>query len=281
MHDAQTPISSGLASASDPYFYDQPTRTACIVYTAALGLSEPYHWRDLYPLQTFTKYYTTITPYMKVCLPRGPVAVEVCRESRKIALKRYELAFAAQNLIPGSEDQRWEKEWKEGRCGEKRIWVDFENDILFLWNPRTMVRRLYPAGAEQSVGCKIERFAALPDEYRNKIRRLALSVEWSKGGRIEEGQNAPSVFPHGRFIMRVMKYMKALEEILIVPQRTQVFVVLSEEEAQKARREVVSICEEGIASCPWKEGKIPEIAILRDPASRHREERYTVWEEQG
>ena len=60
---------------------------------------------------------------------RGPVALQVCSESRAVGMKRYELGFAGTNLAIEPADK---EEWERKGFGEKRIWVDFKHDIIFV-----------------------------------------------------------------------------------------------------------------------------------------------------
>lgn len=126
---------------------------------------------------------------------RGPVALEVCRESREVALKRYELAFAGENLALEPNDK---KEWDKKGLGEKRIWVDFERDIIFveaIWRPRKYSKcaQLNPLGL-------LRRYAP---EDSNKIQRLAIGATWNwpyggavmaalRGRGVAVGGDAPS-----------------------------------------------------------------------------------------
>lgn len=99
---------------------------------------------------------------------RGPVALEVCSESREVAMKRYELAFAGTNLALEAKDK---KEWDKKAFGEKKIWVDFEQDIIVvdaMWRPLKYSKcaPLRPLGL-------LRRYAL---EDSRKIRRLALGT---------------------------------------------------------------------------------------------------------
>ena len=59
---------------------------ACIVSNGALGIRESYHLRDFDPERDPNGYFT-VAPYMKARLSRGSVALEICRDSREVALK--------------------------------------------------------------------------------------------------------------------------------------------------------------------------------------------------
>ena len=101
---------------------------------------------------------------------RGPVALEVCSESRGVALKRYEFAFGGVFLSPESEDK---EEWDRTRLGGKRIWVDFKQDIIFIdtiYRPRIHAR----CPPQNPLGI-LRRYAP---EDSNRIRRLALGSTW-------------------------------------------------------------------------------------------------------
>jgi len=69
-------------------------------------------------------------------LPRGPSALYTCSESREVAKRRYQLAFAGK-LLDKSIEGKWDRGgfgrkrlWLD-HFGEKRTWVDFETDVLF------------------------------------------------------------------------------------------------------------------------------------------------------
>jgi hypothetical protein len=63
-------------------------------------------------------------------------------------------------LIPG--DRRFERAWSKARHGEKRIWVDFERDVVFIWS-----------ASEQ-----LEEFACYVPEEAGKIRQLRIGGVW-------------------------------------------------------------------------------------------------------
>lgn len=110
---------------------------------------------------------------MKTPPPRGPVALNVCRESRQFALERYELAFAGTNLIPG--DMLFEDEWIKGRFGEKRIWVDFKRDVIFIFAEDGELGR---CGHPHSWPFRLDRFVEYAKEEVGKIARLAIAGTW-------------------------------------------------------------------------------------------------------
>ena len=63
-------------------------------------------------------------------VPRVPVALHVCRESRAIALEHYSLAFAGTNSL--SQDPDLTALFNSSGLGEKKIWVDWERDTIFV-----------------------------------------------------------------------------------------------------------------------------------------------------
>lgn len=64
--------------------------------------------------------------------PSAPTLLHVCRESRAIALKRYQLIFRGK---PNSTKSASEKIWIERYLGPSRIWFDFSRDTLLLHRP--------------------------------------------------------------------------------------------------------------------------------------------------
>jgi hypothetical protein len=174
-------------------FIDGPRKTVSVSFTAQVAML------PLLPSEVFEKYANYVAPdpttldvdrsnekiydlhYANVVATRplsiknsrGPVALEVCRESREVAMKRYELAFAGTNrALEPTEEQEWNKKG----FSEKRIWVDFERDIIFIdaiWRDRK-----YSKCAPHNPLGLLRRYAR---EDAKKIRRLALGTSLNFG----------------------------------------------------------------------------------------------------
>ena len=129
---------------------------------------------------------------------RGPVALEVCSESRDWAMKRYKLVFAGTDMGLESKDI---EQWDRKGFGEKRIWVDFERDTIFvdaMWRVRKYSKYapLNPLGL-------LRKYA--PAESK-EIQKLALGTSWASGlggseimealhgSQIPKGDDIPSWF---------------------------------------------------------------------------------------
>ncbi|KAE9373555.1 hypothetical protein N431DRAFT_231139 [Stipitochalara longipes BDJ] len=115
---------------------------------------------------------------------RGPVQLYVCRESRALALKRYERAFSGVLMQPTVREINcdWEQRrqvdhqtWNRRKLWEKRIWVDFKSDIIFIdtlkRGPASRNFRLRPVDP-----LVLMRLYA-KDEIK-RIRRLAVGGRW-------------------------------------------------------------------------------------------------------
>lgn len=268
MHEGQTPIEA--TSAAEPYFDSQPRKVACVVFTAAEGKDEPYDWQDfVYPQRNFKGYFT-IASYMKVRLPRGPIALEVCHESRKVALKRYELAFAGINLVP--RDEPFEVEWKKGRFGEKRIWVDFKNDVLFIWNAE---RQVPTEVTQQQWPHRLELFARYVPEETAKIRRLGISGAWDITRQTIYGPGPghyntavvtvhPSLALLKSTVTRGIKLFGGLKELLVWSQEAVTCAPVRGAEAERVRGEIVDVLTREKERFPEWAGPLPLVSCHCD-----------------
>jgi hypothetical protein len=117
-------------------------------------------------------------------IPPGPVQLHVCHESRRLALKRYQRAFGGAWLIPSGRLNReiWEdktrtahQEWHRRKLWEKRIWVDFERDIIFV---DTLRRRPLSWDRTRVDGDPLVFMKKYAKEETSKIRRLAVGGRW-------------------------------------------------------------------------------------------------------
>ncbi|KAF4634256.1 hypothetical protein G7Y89_g3839 [Cudoniella acicularis] len=135
-------------------------------------------------------------------VPKGPTILAVCRESRDVALKRYQLAFGGGHLLPVRHLVK--KKWERMQIFEKRIWIDFERDVVFL----NMNGVFFESHLEQ------QRFTNYAGEDAKKIRRLGLGgvTTWASSGMI-------TLFPQAYEISRGMRAFEGLEELLIYDNR--------------------------------------------------------------
>lgn len=106
--------------------------------------------------------------------PPGPIALQVCRQSRHFAKKHYELAFAGVNFIHG--DDEFEKLWRRQNLSEKRIWVNFKLDVLFFHNADA---RSSIWGTRNEHIYDLEILAELAQSEVSKVKNLAISGVWS------------------------------------------------------------------------------------------------------
>lgn len=64
--------------------------------------------------------------------PTPPILLQICRDSRDLAMEHYQLAFGGRH---NSANQAFDQAYEESRLGQKKIWVDFTRDMIFI-NPR-------------------------------------------------------------------------------------------------------------------------------------------------
>jgi len=116
--------------------------------------------------------------------PRGPVQLYVCRESRAVALKRYQRAFAGIPLRPNrSEVDHSLKEglqvdrqtWNRRKLWEKRIWVDFDRDVIFI---DTLRRGMESRNFRMRPVDPLVLMRLYAKEEIKKITRLAVGGRW-------------------------------------------------------------------------------------------------------
>jgi hypothetical protein len=259
-------IHCAASSAMDPSFQSQITKGACVVFTAAEGMDDPYQGKDFQCPRGQRSFegYLTITPYMKVPPPRGPVALEVCRESRGIALKRYELAFAGINLLPG--DVPFEKEWTKRRFGERRIWVDFKHDVLHIWNADLQIQNAANPPLRAHI---LGLFGYLPEEFA-KIRRLAIKGVWDRPMQPVGGNGPYTMVPPAvpallrSSVKRGVALFGGLEELLVLPQLAGTSEAVREAEAERVKGEIIDILRAEVESASWRESRPPEVTMITD-----------------
>lgn len=205
VHEGATPA-LGSGSATQPWILSCRLKRACICFTAFDGLVEspdPIHfYREIR-----NRHYTervknwTITPGMNTPPPPGPVALYVCHESRKLALKHYELAFGGTNCQPDT-DTKFADAWQKAGYGEKRIWVNFEIDTIFV-----------ALGQTHYLGCPgdiLTMLTCYAKEEVKKIKWLAFSKHWSNCRTMNSPPKAWNIQ-----LPKDLKSFTRLKEILI------------------------------------------------------------------
>lgn len=185
-------------SAAKPYStYRGICRLVCVTFTAAvdgppsLKPSSPQALEPGGPPQSWqidvTGWRDDMPNTMCYALPsypnykphRGPTSLRVCRESRAIALKHYELAFPGWNMVP--DDIPFQQQWRDGRFGEGHIWVNFKRDIICVWDgTRRMDQVWHLLGTKwRSNPYLLGFFTKYASADAAKIRRLALQGMWT------------------------------------------------------------------------------------------------------
>jgi hypothetical protein len=112
---------------------------------------------------------------MNVPAPPGPVALYVCHESRAFALKRYQLALGGTNCQP-DDDTEFAEVWQKGSYCEKKIWVNFEIDTIFLALSAFDQEVSFIHGPFSNALTLLTLYAK---EEAKKIKRLAISENWT------------------------------------------------------------------------------------------------------
>lgn len=107
--------------------------------------------------------------------PPGPAVIYVCRESRRVVLKRYTLAFGKTNtwIYPPNLDEDWER----SQLGKPRVWVDFERDTISL----ACITALTPHRKwGHLAGCLVNKIGKRSPSEASLIRSLAVGGHWSR-----------------------------------------------------------------------------------------------------
>ena len=132
---------------------------------------------------------------MKQPPPPGPAALYVCRESRRVALRRYELAFGGTNLVP--HDEMFVAEWENGGYARKRTWVDFERDVIFVAGADLSVDNMPMRIGIPAMVVGLERLVFYAKEEVSKIRNLAVGGMWADVQTWQPGWAQPTVMLSG------------------------------------------------------------------------------------
>lgn len=182
---------------------------ACVVFTATLGRAET---DPAIPASITDWEYTTLTRGMARRPPPGPATLHINRESRAIALQHYSLAFGGLNLRPADDDE-FSAEWEEKGYGQKKIWVDFERDLIVV-EEHGMTQHRVNSDPQHPLHL-LTRFA--PEEVK-KIRRLGVSERWQATSPIPDRAAAIAVrWFHsesaGHCLLKTLKHFVKLKEL--------------------------------------------------------------------
>jgi len=110
-------------------YAERPTTTPLLGPCAYIVVKAKHGFETRHPkLQSL---YFGEDPEAWAPAPPGPLALHVCRESRSIALGRYELAFGGKELYNGRKTPLTEL-WDEKQLPQSKVWVDFKRDTIFL-----------------------------------------------------------------------------------------------------------------------------------------------------
>lgn len=177
-------------------------------------------------------------------VPRGPSELYTCSESREVAKRRYQLAFAGK-LIDSSIEGKWDRGgfgrkmlWLDN-FGEKRTWVDFKTDVLFLdlvdgWSHRY----------EQHPLALLHDYAT---EEVSKIRRLGLG---------DRGNNSLSIPTH-------IKSFGGLKLLYVWDDFEDAETPSRFEDKEAFQQRMLRVLREGKRQDKDWQGELPEVKVLR------------------
>lgn len=197
---------------------------------------------------------------------RGPVQLFVCRESRALALKRYERAFAGVARGGGFPE----------RLSEKRIWVDFERDTIFVDNlDRGFLTRDHKSGRiDRAHPLTQMRFSVVEDMKR--IKKLAIGGACRRLPGHELGKLGP-ILPH--FLLEsdyiwsawLLWDLKSSRELFLddsfgspTPGKLQGRVLDEPREyAEEIRNEAIKVLAHSKNTSEGSDWEIPEVRVVR------------------
>lgn len=122
--DSPPPAPGQLSS----YWPPGDPRAISVHFTATIIENSAFSFHSMAKSKVVTHPPTSLAP-------PGPIALQVCRDSREITLERYELAFGGKlfNEIPQDDEERLiHEEWRRGTFWEKKILVNFKHDLLLI-----------------------------------------------------------------------------------------------------------------------------------------------------
>jgi hypothetical protein len=203
---------------------------------------------------------------------RGPVALEVSSESREWAMRRYELAFAGTNLGLEPKDR---EEWDRKGFGEKRIWVDFEQDIIFV-DAMWRVRKYSKCAPLNPLGL-LREYA--PEESK-KTHRLALGTSWASGiggseimkalhgSKVPKGENGQSLEGRWEWFWGFNNVEELLVNDFFKRQRNEsdLGVVGWLEDENTVAMVIEEAMTEGREDCPEWTAEVPRVKVVRGSA---------------
>ncbi|CAG8960797.1 hypothetical protein HYFRA_00002334 [Hymenoscyphus fraxineus] len=141
-------------------------------------------------------------------VPAGPTALYVCQQSRRLAMKRYQLAFEGKFLrtkqlqgkgesglcdICGEGMSSENQQWKERGFGLPRVWVDFERDTIYM---------------RGQLGCR----KAFPEQMN--IKKLALCCRPTSTG-LYQSPSPPTPPFQRRFQGRLQVYLEDFDQVTL------------------------------------------------------------------
>jgi hypothetical protein len=117
-------------------------------------------------------------------VPWAPVALHICCESRQVALEHYTLAFAGTNIL--SMDPDFTALFNASGLGQKRTWVDWKRDTIFVVQGDSSFVEMRSVYGEPFY---LEVLAWYAKGETEKIQRLAVAGHWTANtGRLWEGK---------------------------------------------------------------------------------------------
>jgi hypothetical protein len=263
-----------LPSAAHSWFHGQQLKTVCVAFTAISGLSPnppPFGTKTPPPSQPASRRgWWTLYPWMSAPPPRGPVALYVCHESCALAISEgYELAFSGINFQPAT-DTEFADLWTTGGYGEKKIWVNWKIDTIFVGECN-----IHPHLGDAWFG-PVALLTKYAKEEAVKIRCLAIDKCYELQRDKRTGMRMGMAPGPGRGLLGELKRFGMLERLVV-------YYISEEERRERAGGACTEKPDDGIEKmekenlegdilctlqeeekCPeeWK-GKLPEVEVRR------------------
>lgn len=161
-------------------------------------------------------------------VPRAPVALHICRESREVALEHYSLAFAGRNIL--SIDPDFTALFNASGLNQKRTWVDWKRDTIFVVRGDQSFVEMRSVYGEPFF---LEVLAGYGGDDSEKIQRLAVAGHWTPNpDRADQHKKLKEA------LVESVQLFPGLKELIIY--HTDVswedFVSIPEEDDEAARR---------------------------------------------
>ncbi|KAH8764541.1 hypothetical protein F5882DRAFT_414603 [Hyaloscypha sp. PMI_1271] len=228
-----------------PFVKTHPSYACSLTFTVAEGIhphldATPYwaehsfrqaidsilgsEWRTSEQGSVYSNYVPSV--------PKAPVALHVCRESRRVALQHYTLAFAGTNIL--STHPGFTALFNASGLGLKRTWVDWEQDTIFVVHGDRAFVDMRVVYGEPFF---LEVLAAYAQDEAEKIRRLAVAGHWSTNPGNDRYKRL------GEGLVDGLKLFAGLEELIVYHSDVswEDFVSITEEDDEEGTRRTIAL----------------------------------------